>query len=254
MRLWIILATIAVFGAGAAVGVFWVGPYCGGAKSKGQPAFFPGPWGDDPYTRLLSSDKVYQELGLDERQKESITEFLSTRRKRVEEIHTALRDVATGLREGIDSVLTPEQKVGLEKIQAQRAEEETRIRVAQEVTEVSREISLTADQTTSLEAALVEYARKKWETLRSTPPGSMREAAQRLREERNEKLKTILGAEKLSRYLEIRERQYRDWERRGGERGGRGKDQRRGDSPPSPESGAEGAGQQAPAPVIPAKP
>jgi hypothetical protein len=142
---------------------------------------------------------VYQELGLDERQKESITEFLSTAAEtRGRRSNTALRDVATGLREGIDSVLTPEQKVGLEKIQAQRAERGyAHPRGPGGHRGVARDLFDRGPDDEPRKPPSWSMPGRSGRLCAPLLRGACARSAQRLREERNEKLKTILGAEKL---------------------------------------------------------
>ncbi len=201
MRLWLLLTCVAVFAAGAAVGALAFLDHRRTSERRSGPQFF---FSDYPFERL-TSEEFYRDLGLDERQRDMITHLLSIHEKRVREIRTSLSELASELRTGIDTVLLPEQKDQLKRIQSEYEERDLLVRVSQEVQYFKRELSLTPEEEALVQPIFIDYAHAKKEVWQSNCTDKDAKF-QEIRDARNTKMKEVLPLEKYAKFAEIKGR------------------------------------------------
>jgi hypothetical protein len=201
MRLWLILASLAVFSAGVAAGAlaFRTAP---GRRLERRDA--PFTW-NDPFAVLVRKENVYQDLALDEQQRSMITHLLSTHEKRVKDIHATLSDLRSELHDGIYAALSPEQRNRFDAIQKEYRQNEFKSRVSFEVLGLKTELKLTPEEEAAVQPVLLDYALKKSELMQSGE-GENEEKSNQLRKDRDERMKKALPAEKFEKYLEIKSR------------------------------------------------
>ena len=115
-RLWVALTIVAVFGLGAAAGIFGERYLMHGRDRR--PA--------QPRTPFVLLDPVVKALGLTVEQQGTIREIFKRSDERMKtldtEIHGRLREIRTELKSEVDAILRPEQRAKLEDmIQKERA-------------------------------------------------------------------------------------------------------------------------------------
>jgi hypothetical protein len=206
IKLWLALSGLVIFAAGGAVGFLAFRSLAPRHEGRDfgwirQPLF---PW-DVP----LKTEEIYAELKLDELQRKMIDFLLSSYVKRVSVQRSALSDLANELREALDAVLTPEQKIILASLQEKSREGEIQERVRRELQTLRPQLELTAEVEKAVEPILLDIAREKDKLYHSDPPQdrqAMREKIEAINARRLSLLSAFLSPSQLSKYKEIKER------------------------------------------------
>ena len=212
MKLWLSLCAALVFAAGVAVGTL-VSTGCFDA-TVGPPlnsivASMVDP--DPDYSvYLVSSQEVYQELGLDEQQRRKLEDLFVRHFESVSEVRAGMANVAMNLREGVLAVLSAAQTERFEEIQKRYSEKKIRSYVSRELAKLGPELDLRPEQEPGVFRYLYDSCSARREVYRQRncrDRSEFRKQMQLIDEKEDRGLQLVLSEEQYISFQKLRERE-----------------------------------------------
>jgi Spy/CpxP family protein refolding chaperone len=240
MRFWLALTGFLLFAAGSAVGVAgarWAVPR---HPTHDLSQFLPFNDGFGEREDLL------EKLGLSDAQRRKLEELREENKQLISGLREDFIRTSKALQDGIEALLTPEQKEEFENLKVERHRKWTEDRTRRYLARLGENTGMPEDLRAQIFPLIFQAELDKDAVRRACKGEDSRPKTKKISEERDQKIKQILPASYYEKYLE-----YKQLERRG-KGWGRGKDGGRPDGPPptGPHPGREGK-DPAKAPVAP---
>jgi Spy/CpxP family protein refolding chaperone len=217
MRFWLALTGALIFAAGAAVG-FSASRGLHPASTTSEALPMPEASLDAPF---LQSQDVYKDIGLTDDQRQRLDGLLAAHYREVSRIRSSMAEVFNDLDKGVDSLLSPEQREGLQQIRKKYTERDIQLRVRHEILGYS-DLNLSPEQADKVYPVLfdAELARREaWRSCRAKEKqgeGVSRDQVRGLMGEisarRDARLQEVFSPEQWELYRERkdRERKFRN--------------------------------------------